>query len=185
MRIWIPDACYPSVFEVDWAAWHRRGTRAVLFDLDNTLGPWGLEALPPRTMDLLRRLSDTFRLGVLSNRSRDHGKLKDQLGGLPLPFPLPLVFRAGKPRRRGYLELLAALEVDPDQALMVGDQLFTDIWGAKRLGMASILVEPVDPQTDPWWTRLRRPLERALLTICGDQNPTLRDRDEDENKNEV
>jgi predicted HAD superfamily phosphohydrolase YqeG len=46
---------------------------------------------------------------------------------------------------------------------VVGDQLFADVMAARLAGLASILVRPIHPEEEPWFTRLKRPLERVLL----------------------
>jgi uncharacterized protein len=77
----------------------------------------------------------------------------------------------GKPKTHGYARLIALLRSSPAQTVMIGDQLFTDIWGAKRTGLYAILVAPVSPASDSLWAKLRRPLERWLLWLFSRENP--------------
>jgi HAD superfamily phosphatase (TIGR01668 family) len=67
-----------------------------------------------------------------------------------------------KPSRQGFQKALELLQTTPDRAVMIGDQLFTDIWGANRMGMRSIWVERIHPR-EFVGTRLSRLVERILL----------------------
>lgn len=161
---WQPDLRCESVFALPWTFFREQKKLTLLFDLDNTLGPWGVKRLDPEALDLLQTLKGTgFSVGVLSNSRLSNRKtaLKQQLS----PLEIPLVYDARKPAAAGYRELIEALSGSPQRAVMVGDQLFTDIWGAKRLGIMAVLVDPFDPQSEPLWASLRRPLERLLTTL--------------------
>ena len=58
------------------------------------------------------------------------------------------VYKAGKPKRRGYEEGMRRMGTQRSNTLFVGDQLFTDVWGANRAGMHSILVKPMNPKEE-------------------------------------
>ncbi len=58
------------------------------------------------------------------------------------------VYKAGKPSVRGYEEAMGKMGTDRESTLCVGDQIFTDIWGANRAGIYSILVDPMDPREE-------------------------------------
>jgi uncharacterized protein len=67
--------------------------------------------------------------------------------------PLPFRCRA----------IMRTLGFDRRRTALVGDQLFSDVMAARLAGVASILVRPIHPEEERWFTRLKRPLERALL----------------------
>jgi len=154
----LPDERLPSVFALDPKRLRARGIEGIVFDLDNTLGPWGFEQLDERTLQFLESLkAEGFALGFLSNHEGDGREaLLERLRGCPV------LFNAGKPRRRGFRRVLQALGLPPERAAMVGDQLFTDVLGAKRLGMYTIWVRPVAPDREDLSVRIRRFLERRL-----------------------
>lgn len=155
--------------ELPWSELRAQGKSTLVFDLDNTLGPWGLEALSDPMRHLLRKLTvDGFRVGVLSNaRAGRAAALAAQLDPLGVPF----VLAAGKPARGGFARILSALEAAPETCVMVGDQWLTDVVGAKRAGMDAILVEPVAPHSESRWTRLRRRLDEWVLRRLGRPKP--------------
>ena len=131
------DHTVETALDVDYAALRARGTRALLFDLDRTLGPRKAKALSGSALRLLSELSDEgFAIGILSNRRRPEGDPVMQM----LSQRYELLHTARKPRRRGYLALLDRLGVEPGQAAMVGDKWITDILGAKFLGILAIRV---------------------------------------------
>ena len=126
-----------TIYDVDYDRLRAAGKRVLLFDLDNTLGKRGTECLPERIVSFLEQLSGRgFAVGVLTNRRRnaDDPAVRD-LRGL-----VPVVHAAGKPARRGFLELLALLDGRPADAVMIGDRRLTDVLGANRLGIHSIRV---------------------------------------------
>ncbi len=162
-----PDEIRPSIYAIDYERLWDAGYRALIFDIDNTLGEWGCRVLPEPAQTLLRELhARGFAVGFLSN---DGGTNRPQLReGLSL---WPALWRAGKPRTRGYKNMLALLKTQETETVMIGDQLFTDIWGAKRAGLYAILVAPVSPASDSLPAKLRRPLERLVLQLLSRENP--------------
>ncbi len=162
-----PDEICSSVHEIDYERLRGAGYRALIFDIDNTLGEWGCPQISEAVYALLQRVEAAgFAVGFLSNDSgEDRLLLKAQLGAWPV------VWRAGKPKTHGYERLIALLRSSPSQTVMIGDQLFTDIWGAKRTGLYAILVAPVSLPSDSFWAKLRRPLERLLLWLFSRENP--------------
>ena len=69
---------------------------------------------------------------------------------------------AKKPLKSGFKRALSKLELKPEEVAVVGDQLFTDVIGAKRMNMFSILVKQVG-EKDIFITKLKRPIENAII----------------------
>ncbi|MCX7750640.1 MAG: YqeG family HAD IIIA-type phosphatase [Candidatus Bipolaricaulota bacterium] len=154
-----PHWTAPSVHAVDYDGLRACGVRAILFDLENTLGPWRAGELDPRTWSLLDRLrAQGFRIAVLTNA--------DLPPGHPLLQALrkrgvSAVARARKPLGRGFRRALQELRVEPGQAAIVGDQLLTDVLGGRRAGLFTVLVDPLSPR-ESFPTRFNRGIERLL-----------------------
>ena len=74
----------------------------------------------------------------------------------------PYVYKADKPSRKGYQEGMKRMGTELSNTLFVGDQLFTDVWGANRSGLYSILVKPMDPKEEIQIV-LKRYLEKVVL----------------------
>ena len=139
MRLFRPNETVPSIFAIDFPRLYEQGKRAVIFDLDKTLGGRRPTYLEPRVIDFLKQLTDMgFRVGILTNRRRaGHDSVIEHLSK-----QYPLQHTARKPSKNGFLTLLSTMDVSPHQAVVVGDRRLTDIFGANRLAIHSIRVWP-------------------------------------------
>jgi len=159
MKLLEPDQVAASVHQVDYKALARSGRRALLFDLENTLCLYRTWSLDERTWNLLRGLAaEGFRLGVVSNAAPpEESALVQALRQLGVVT----VWKARKPLRSGFNRALALLEAKPAEAVMVGDQVLTDVWGGQRAGLYTVLVDPLR-RRESRWTRVNRLVERLL-----------------------
>lgn len=72
------------------------------------------------------------------------------------------IYKAGKPGRAGYEKAMELMRTGPESTLFVGDQLFTDVWGAKKAGILTFLVKPIHPREEIQIV-LKRRLEWIVL----------------------
>lgn len=153
-----PDIRVESVQEVTPALLKTLGVGAVLVDLDDTLLAAADEQVAPDVIAWVRSLTAAdFAVAILSNGERQRVRRIAEEAGVP---GLSL---AGKPFRMAFRKAMRLLgDPAPDATVMVGDQLFTDVLGAKRAGLRAILVRPLSPGKLPH-TRLARRIERMLL----------------------
>lgn len=123
-----------SVFSIDYEKLYRLGYRGILFDIDNTLVLHGADS-NEEVDALFRRLhSMGLQTLLLSNNSEE--RILRFLAHIDSPY----LAEAGKPAPAGYLRALEILGLPKEQVLVIGDQIFTDVYGANRCGVASILV---------------------------------------------
>ncbi len=66
---------------------------------------------------------------------------------------------------------MEVMGTDLGNTVFIGDQLLTDIFGAKRAGVRSVLVDPVDPKSDLLRIRFKRRIEALILWIAGSRAP--------------
>lgn len=165
----IPDQRLLSIHDLDITTLKEMGKRGIIFDLDNTLGEQGTEKVNEKIKKLLKKLlQNDFKIGILSNdKGFGRERLKDEFSGLPV------VFNAKKPRRGGYRKIIARMKIKPEETVMIGDQIFTDIYGANRLGIYSILVPPVNSTTDPYFTKIKRLIRNLLFYLLKYHSPKL------------
>ncbi|MDO4266004.1 MAG: YqeG family HAD IIIA-type phosphatase [Eubacteriales bacterium] len=153
-----PGARVKSAYEIDYDRLYQKGIRGLIFDIDNTLVPHNA---PPdaRSIALMERLKIAgFKVMTVSNNHEPRVKsLADVLG-------IDYIFDAHKPSADGYLRALAKMNISAKEAVLIGDQIFTDVWGANRAGIFSILTEPVDRRTDILRIRIKRVLEKLVLS---------------------
>lgn len=135
----------------------KNGIRALIFDIDNTLVPHGAPA-DDRAIALFRRLHELgFSMMLLSNNKEPRVKsFCDALEGAAY------IYKAGKPGRKGYEKAMEQMNSGRKTTVFIGDQLFTDVWGAKRCGIYSILVKPIDKKEEIQIV-LKRYLEKIVL----------------------
>lgn len=156
LKRFYPHRYVDSAYVVDYEGLYRDGYRAVLFDIDNTLVPHGAPA-DERSMALLARLKETgFQCMMLSNNKEPRVKsFCDAVG-------CAYIYKAGKPAAGAYQRAMAKLGTEPATTVFVGDQLFTDIWGAKKARLFTVLVKPIHPKEEIQIV-LKRYLEKVVL----------------------
>jgi len=148
-----PDKIYPDVTHITARALEGLGVKALMLDIDGTLMPTRADGLHDAVLGWLDDMKQAgIGLFILSNSRRVWRveALGKQLG-------LKWVAKARKPRRTGFAEGVAALCLAPSEVGMVGDQTFTDVWGANRSGCVALLVETTDNKLIQHY--LRRPFE--------------------------
>lgn len=156
---WVkPDLQVAHISQVPLEELWAKGIRVLFVDLDNTLIGWGETEVSEAVREWLMRAKGMgFHIVIVSNagHQRRVTRIAERLGIIGFAG-------AWKPRRFVFRRYLAAVGLSPTQAAMIGDQLLTDILGAKRLGLFAILVEPLTPRR--FLTgELQRPLEALLL----------------------
>lgn len=151
-----PDESVASTYEIDFQSLYREGYRGILFDIDNTLVEHGKGA-NERAVELFRRLKEIgFECCLISNNKKQRvSSFNEKIG-------VHIIFNAHKPSRKGYYDAMDLMGTNKENTLFVGDQLFTDIWGAKRIGIRNILVKPIDKHEEIQIV-LKRYLEKIIL----------------------
>ena len=138
MEKFYPDEYLDSTYEIDFDELYAQGYRGVIFDIDNTLVRHGAPA-DERACALFAHLKELgFACMLLSNN------------------------KAGKPNPANYKKAMEELGTDTGNTIFVGDQIFTDVYGAKRAGIRSILVKPIHPKEEIQIV-LKRYLEKIVL----------------------
>lgn len=138
LRLLIPREHKRSIFDVDLGALADRGITGVLLDLDNTLVEWQSREFDPALKEWIQRARDRgLALCVLSN------SLSGRVMSLAEELGVPAVSGAVKPLNRAFMRGMERLGTSPEETAVIGDQLFTDVLGGNRLGLYTILVEPM------------------------------------------
>ena len=151
-----PDHEAASAYGIDYRALYEKGYRGIIFDIDNTLVPHGAPATE-QAVDFFAGLREIgFRTLLLSNNKEPRVKsFADAVGSL-------YIYKAGKPGREGYRKAMERMNTTEDTTLFVGDQLFTDVWGAKKCGIVTYLTRPIHPKEEIQIV-LKRYLEKIVL----------------------
>lgn len=155
-RTFYPDDYVASTYVIKFEELYQKGYRGLIFDIDNTLVPHGFPA-DERAVSLFERLRDIgFDTCLISNNQEPRVR----------PFAEQVkskyVFDAHKPSTKNYRKAMQLMKTDEKTTIFIGDQLFTDVWGAKRTGIKSILVKPIHPKEEIQIV-LKRYLEKIVL----------------------
>ena len=151
-----PDEYLDSTYVIDFDALYRAGYRGVIFDIDNTLVPHGAPA-DERARTLFGHLKEIgFDCCLLSNNQLPRIELFNQ------DIHVKFIENAHKPSVKNYRKAMQMMGTNTENTLFVGDQLFTDVYGARRTGIHSILVKPIHPKEEIQIV-LKRYLERIVL----------------------
>ena len=151
-----PDRYVASTYVIDFEKLYEEGVRGLIFDIDNTLVPHGAPA-DERAVRLFQRLKDIgFRCCLISNNQKPRVEMFNREIGTKY------ICNAHKPSTKNYIRAMELMGTDRSNTVFVGDQLFTDVWGAKRAGIRNILVKPIHPKEEIQIV-LKRRLERIVL----------------------
>ncbi len=155
-----PTWMVEAIYQITPAQLKNLGIKAVLTDLDNTLIAWNN---PDGTEELLTWILEMKNAGipvvvVSNNNSKRVARAIEK-------FDLLYVARAMKPLARGINIAKKQLDLADDEIVMVGDQIMTDIRGANRAGIRSILLVKPIIATDSWKTQFNRFWEKELWPI--------------------
>ncbi len=155
-----PDLIVAHVRDITPDLLRARGLRAVVSDLDNTLVPWRSESVAGEVAAWLITLREAgIRVCIASNTRHVSRltRLADALGISHVPG------NASKPGTRGLRTALGLLGTGAEDTVMVGDQLFTDILAGNRLGLTTVLVNPLTPREFIGTRVVSRTVERFVL----------------------
>lgn len=155
-HLFYPDHYVASAYEIPYSALYAAGKRALIFDIDNTLVEHGAPA-DGRAIALMKRLRESgFSVCFLSNNKEPRVRQFNE------PIQAQYVFQAKKPSRAGYKTAMARLGSTKETTVFIGDQIFTDIWGANRCGLETFLTKPISRREEPQIV-FKRFLEKPVL----------------------
>ena len=155
-RMLYPNEECSSSYKIKYHELIAAGYKGIIFDIDNTLVPHGA----PATEESIALFGYIHSLGLrtclVSNNKEPRVKsFNDQVH-------VSYIYKAGKPNPKNYEAAMVRMGSDRKNTVFIGDQIFTDIWGAKKAGIYSILVKPIDKKEEIQIV-LKRYLEKPIL----------------------
>ena len=154
---YVPDKYYKSIFAIDYKKLKKNGIKCLLIDLDNTIAPPSIKKPTKKVIDLFEELKDMgFKLIIFANCQRSRVEVFKSALGVDASA---LTF---KPKKEKYLKVMDVYRYKPEEICAIGDQLVTDIYGANRLDITTILVNPVSSK-DSLYGSVNRKLEKAII----------------------
>lgn len=155
--IFLPDIFAETVYDIDLDALKKEGIRGFVFDIDNTLVTYADPIATEKVVDWLESLRKLdFKLYIVSNNDKERVRIFSE------SVNLPHYGKALKPLSRYLKKACRNMGITPGEAALVGDQLFTDIWGGNLLKMKTILVKPIS-EVEDGFVKFKRRFERRIL----------------------
>ena len=157
MEKYIPDIYQKSIYKINYDSLMARGLKFLLFDLDNTIAPPTVKEPYTKTKKLFENLkAKGFTVIIFSNSP------KIRVRPFAEELEVDYFSSAMKPFKDSFLKALEKCKFQINETAIIGDQLLTDIAGGNKVGITTILVDPIDTK-DHFVTRFNRFLERKKI----------------------
>ncbi len=153
-----PDYNLTSIKEINTDELYTKEIKAILFDLDSTVMASKSGYFENWVLELFDELSEKFTVAILSNNKKIEyiEKAKHQCN-------IDVIGHANKPNPKSLLTYLKAKNINPKNAIMIGDRPLTDILAGKLAGTKTMLVDSITKDTEPKLTRFVRFIERLTI----------------------
>lgn len=157
-QIFHPKVMVDSILDIDFNKLKKNNIKGLILDIDNTLVGHGIKEADDRVVEWIENVKKAdIKVCIVSNNTEDRVvKFNERL-------KVMAIHRAAKPTKNAFWKAAKMMEVAIEEIGVVGDQIFTDIWGGNRLGMFTILVKPVG-KDEPYYIKLKRILEKLALS---------------------
>lgn len=157
MNYFFPDAYQKSIYTINYDKLKNNGIKCLLFDLDNTCVPYVDKTPSKRLKDLFDKLTEQgFKVIIFSNSPRE------RLAIFKRELKVDCCAKAGKPRKKSFIKVMKIYKFDLSEMVIIGDQLVTDIYGGNRVGIMTILVNPMS-NIDMPFTKIHRFIENRKI----------------------
>ena len=157
MFTFVPDFFFNTFNEATVEFLMQNGIKGVILDIDNTLEPYE----HPYPGDHVKKwLGDLSQAGIGAAFVSNNKKARVELFNSELG--LPAYYKAGKPFKKNLLRAMSDIGSSKENTILIGDQVFTDVWAARNAGIKAILVPPIKDKRD-LLTKFKRLLEKPVL----------------------
>ncbi len=153
----VPDYYFDTFDDASADFLKSIGVKGIILDVDNTLEPYENPKPSKAVVEWIGSLDAVgIKAAIVSNNDGERiGLFNAELG-------LPAFFKAGKPFKKNILAAMSAIGTTKSTTILMGDQVFTDVWAARNAGIRAILVPPIKDKRDVF-TRFKRLLERPVI----------------------
>lgn len=156
-KYFMPNAYVQSIHQIDLAQLSKSGVKGIITDLDNTLVGWDVKTPTKEIQEWFKKANDLgLTITIVSNNN------EKRVSGFSKDLDVDFIFKARKPMGRAFKKAIQHMNIKPEETIVIGDQMLTDVLGGNNNGLYTIMVVPVK-KTDGFLTRLNRIIERRLL----------------------
>ena len=157
MEKYIPDIYVKSIYDIDSEHLIERGIKCVLLDVDNTLLPPSVNEVPKKLLDYIKQIKKSNLHFIIYSNSNKKRVMK-----VAEKLDLEYMYYAGKPFRGKFDRIIKKYEYNQSEIAIVGDQLLTDVLFGNKVGITTILVNPLSLK-DRFFTKFNRYRERKIF----------------------
>ena len=157
--MFIPDYMFDTVYDIPLSLFEKYGVKYIFFDIDNTLVPYECDVPTKENLEFFEKL-EQMGIQILFVSNNNVERVEKYVRELGYKY----VADAGKPGIKKYKELADSVGAKVDNCAVVGDQIFTDVVAASRLGMKSFLVKPIKDKTTLFF-KTKRLLEKPFVRL--------------------
>lgn len=157
-RKFYPTYKYKSVESIPYSLVEENNIKLIMLDMDNTIIDYKESKYSKEMKEWAKRMKrNGVALYILSNSP--FGKLVKRIAA---ELGMKYYYNAGKPSLRGFKKIMEIEKVEKENMLMVGDQIFTDVFGGNRFGIKTVLVSPINSK-ERLHTKVKRPFEKIVI----------------------
>lgn len=168
LNLFKPTWMVESIYSITPEQLKKHNIRAVLTDLDNTLIAWNHPEATKESIEWIKMMRDSgIPVLILSNNSDNRIKVVADI------LELDYIPRSLKPTKKSFRMAEEMLQIPADEMLMVGDQVLTDVLGANRYNVRSVLVKPI-LDSDAWNTKINRLIELKVMKALIKSDPNMK-----------
>jgi hypothetical protein len=151
-----PDIYQKKISDIHFNLLKKSGIKLLLIDLDNTLLKYKNKEIEEDLKNLINTLKENFKIIIFSNgRTTKVKKVADTL-------EVEYISKAMKPLLINFKKVLTKYKVSPSEVAIIGDQMLTDVKGGNRIGITTILVEPLE-EKESVFTKINRAREKKFI----------------------
>ena len=152
-----PKKYFKKITDIDIEFLKENKIQGLILDVDNTLIDFDLNVL-----EGLEQWHDEVRKNGIKTIIVSNTNKKEKIKMISSLLNIDYIMFAMKPCKKGFIEAKKRLNLENENIAAIGDQIFTDVFGANKNKMFSILVEPIDKK-DIWLTVVKRPIEKIII----------------------
>lgn len=165
----IPYDCFETIYDIDYDKLIEENRKVIVFDLDNTIMPYHIKKPTEKIREFMQSLKEKGLNPILM--SNNHRKRISTIGKF---LGIDYIYDAKKPFKDGYKKVFRKFpDLLCENIICVGDQLITDVLGARRVDLDCILVRPILLSNEHWYTKINRMNERRIVNRMRKSNPVV------------
>ena len=153
----VPDLIVKTMYDIPMEYLKEKKVKGLILDLDNTIAPYSQKLPTQENKELLLKIQEEgLQIVVVSNNHKERVEM------FMKELDIPSIANAKKPLLKAYRRAKEILALSAHEIAVVGDQIYTDVWGGNKMGMITVLVSPIETKESLFF-KLKRLLEKPAI----------------------